>query len=198
MGIYICKLPAGYAGMRQRGSVLVSAADATNAKDVAAAAFDVDANAAWAAITPTLVADVASNATGALLGYRFRVQISTPAGAELVDVEATGAGTDDTIDEIAALLVTALNATASIAGAAYNSTTQVLTVAETTDGIGDHTLTVTVRPPLGSTYLGADDSNLTGYNTAQTHEGAAGAALDVTFPADTYVRPTVLDTFDER
>jgi hypothetical protein len=191
MAIYFVQRAAD-PGMKTTEALIVSAADATNAKRICRAYSSAAGDAvAWDSATATALADVACNATGALLAWTFNIVVSDTAGAEVANVTVTGAGSDDTIDEIAALLVTALNATASIAGAAYNSTSQVLTIAETTDGIGDHTVVLTFRPP--STNLGYLNCHVPGLIAAgPTHEGASGAALAMTFAADAYVRPTVL------
>lgn len=161
-------------------SILVYADDAADAKAMAKAVTDGDADAQWDGATTTALVAAAN-----LVGWRFRVVIfdSDP----VVDVEVVGAGTDDTIDEIAALLVIALNATAPIAGAAYNSTSQVLTIAETTDSLGDKKVAVEVYPPASV----GGRIPIPGFVDSVTDEGSAGAALSCTFAADAYPVPSI-------
>ena len=96
-----------------------------------------------------------------------------------------GDSTNDTVDEIAAALVTALNALDGIANAAYNATSNTLTVAGTADALGVQKLEVSIIPPGGS----ASIASLVG---AITDGGASGAALSVVLPADNAVIPNVL------
>lgn len=118
-----------------------------------------------------------------LEGWTLTVRI--PNATTPVSKTVTGAAAA-TIDSIATLMVTALNADAQIAGAAYNAGTQVLTVAETTDGLGDKTVLVEFKPPA-ATY--ADPQHVAGFIASKVHQGAAGNALSVTFAADSYVLP---------
>lgn len=67
-----------------------------------------------------------------------------------------------------AAMVLLLNAHADIAGAAFGG--NVLTVAETTDTLGDHTVTAS---------FSFGDSAIPSFLGAVTHEGAAGAALSI-------------------
>ena len=100
------------------------------------------------------------------------------------------------MDEIGAKLVTALNATVSIAAAAYAA--NVLTVAAVGDGLGDHTLTMKVEPPIINDAGGERKSGnevMPGFVGAIVHEGIAAAVLTVDFPIDGYVVPTVIRDF---
>lgn len=182
-------------------AMVVSAADAANAKAACKGKFSGDAStAAWEAATVTTLADVASNAANALVGWRFNVAVTSPAGALVVNVTVTGDATTDTLDEVGTALAVALNATTPIAGAAYDTATQTLKVAETTDGLGDHTLSVKVYAPLVSGEGGQVSENfpIPGFVGAIVHQGVAAAVLSVVFPADTYVVPRVLATVQAR
>jgi hypothetical protein len=188
--------PAAQGGTQKAKAMVVSAADATNAKAICAAYFGGDN--AWSAATATLIDDVLSSAAAALTGFRFGIDVSL-AGANVVHVEVTATDTDNTLDEIAALLVTALNATAPIAGAAYNATTQVLKVAETTDALGAHTVTLYCYPPSANDAGGQRrnaESNIPGFWSVTAHEGSSGAALTLTFAVDGYVVPRVVAVID--
>lgn len=159
-------------------AVVVFATDATQAKQMAASKYDGDGQ-AW--ITDGTATEVTAVAAG-WIGWTFKINIYGPDTNE--SVEVTGAGADNTIDEIGALLVTALNALDDIAGAEYNGTTNVLTVAQTTDGIGDHNIEVTITPPGG--YSGI--ASLVG---TIVDGGAAGDAITLALPADALGVPSV-------
>lgn len=184
-GAYLVSIGGQVEGRTLRNgvdSVVVYANDATNAKAIAEASFGYVAPAVWAAATATLVAGGAD-----LTGWNFRVRvIKVSDGTTTVDVTYTGV-TSDTFDLVGAALVTALNATAPIAGAAYNSSTQVLKVAETTDNLGDHQLVYTFSPP------GANQNvHIPGFVTAHVDLGASGDALTLTLAADGYTIPAVI------
>jgi len=196
MGIYRVEIPATAPGPHKAKALIVSAADATNAKEICKAYWDGDSSPAWDAATATLCADVAASADDALVGWRFRIVVTSPAGAIVADVEKTADATDDNIDEIGTALATLLNATASIANAAYVTATQVLTIATGSGGddLGDHTVDIYIRPP--ATNDGADNCNVPGFiASGPTHEGAATDPLNVTFAADSYVVPTILAAY---
>lgn len=187
MALYLVTSDVGSAGKtRKQGgnAMLVSAADATDAQAIVNARFTGDS--AWSDATYTAVADVTQATANGLVGWVFTVTIFTTTPKVFT---VTGDATTDTIDEVAAALVVLLNADADIAGAAYNSTTQVLTIAETTDGLGDKAVTVTAVPPV-ATYENA--VAIPGMVGTIVDEGASGAALTVTFKADTYVVPRVI------
>lgn len=132
----------------------------------------------------TVVATAIAAATN-WAGWTAHVQVVHPTtGATVVDVSVEAV---DTLDNLGAALVTALNATAPIAGAAYNSSTQTLKVAETTDNLGAHYLYFDLIPP-GKTK--AVNSSL----STKTHHGSAGAALSQVFAADAYAVPKVTAT----
>lgn len=164
-------------------AVVCFAADATAAKEVAEAYFDGE-GVLWTSSDCT-VAEIVADAD--FNGWTFKVRVLDGLGAgadEPGEVTVAGDATDNTIDEIGALLVTGLNALTGIAGASYNSTSNTLTVAETTDALGDQTVEVEIIPPNG--YSSVD--SLVG---TITHEGASGDALTVVLPADAAVIPLV-------
>lgn len=162
---------------------IVFAADATAAKEICSARYDGD-GLAWANDS-TVTAIVAGTNW---VGWSFNVRISGGfgvGGADPAEVTVVGDVTNDTIDEIGAALVVALNALPVIANAAYNSTSQVLTVAGIADNIGDKKLFVSITPPNGK---GAIPS-LVG---TIVDGGIAGAVLSVVLPADAAVIPISL------
>ena len=141
-----------------------NAADATAL--VKAAVGGGAGDAAWALITPTL------GAVGTdLTGWRLRIKVG-----DLVDVTATGAA-GATVNSIGDLAVIALNATSLIAGAAY--ATPNLTIAETTDGLGDEKVTAYFLPPLLSSDFGDPRVSVPTFLSTITDEGAAGDALKI-------------------
>jgi len=161
----------------------VFAASATAAKQAAAAKFDGD-GLAW--LNDSTVTEITAGADWN--GWTFRVAILGgfgTGGDEPRTVAVVGDATDNTVDEIAAALVTALNALDGIANAAYNATTNTLTVAGTADALGDQKLEVSIIPPGGS----ASIASLVG---TITDGGVAAADLTVVLPADNAVIPNVL------
>lgn len=158
---------------------IVFAANATAAKEIAASKHDGDGT-VWSGATVTeIVADADFE------GWTFKIEIcgGTGAGdAYPASFSYTGTAANNTIDEIAAQLVILLNAHADIAGAAYNATSNTLTIAETTDGLGDQKVVVTITPPDGKSSIPSLVGTL-------TDEGASGDALTVVLPADAAVIP---------
>lgn len=160
--------------MEGADAMVVFATDATQAKQAAAAKYDGDGQ-CWVD-DGTATAIVAATDW---LGWTFRITLS---GGISVSLVATGSG-QDTIDEIGAALVTLLNATA-IDNAAYNTTSQVLTVAGTADNLGVQKLSVEIIPPNGK-------SSVAGLVGTIVHQGSAGDAVSVVLPADAAVIPSV-------
>lgn len=169
---------AGTARHLQNGvdMVVVHANDATDAKAMAKAAMGADANDLWDDADVTAIV-AASN----FIGYRFVIKEYTEAGvlARSCDVTAAGAA-QDTIDEIGAVLATALGG-----GAAYTSGTQVLLLSAA--GSGDHVLVVEVFPPAAT----GQDAPIPGFVASKVDGGAAGDALSVTFCADAFSLPAL-------
>lgn len=164
-------------------AMAVFAADATAAKQVCEAYFDGE-GLLWSS-SDASVAEIVADAD--FNGWTFKVRILGGLGVggdEPGEVVVVGDATDNTIDEVGALLVTALNALTGIAGASYNSTSNILTVAETTDSLGDQTVEVDIIPPNGYSSV----ASLVG---TITDGGVAGDALTVQLPTDAAVIPLV-------
>ena len=175
MPAYLLQLPK--MGMRFDGveALVVHAADEADAKAVANSHFGVDNKALWDTATVTAI----SAAVSTLAGVVYHIQLVDTADQSVavdVSVDIDDISTK-TFDGVAAALVTALNALDGIAGAAYNSTTNVLTIADATDGLGNHQAIVTATK---------NGVAIPGYVGAIAHKGAAGAAVTVTLPADNY------------
>jgi hypothetical protein len=175
-------------------AMVVSATDSAGA--LLAAAAQAGGDSTWSAATATQLADVAVTGANALVGWRFRVVVSTPTtGAVVADVTVTGDGTNDTLDEIGTALAVALNATAPIAAASYTGATQILLVAAgASDALGDKHVKVYVLPPVVNVPGGQynQDVDHTVFVASQVHQGAPSADLTVTFAADTLIVPRVL------
>ena len=162
-----------------KDTLVISAESSAEAILAAKAYLHLPSDAAWVSSTPVLLAHVTD-----LIGWRARITISDTSGDQVEQVTVTAVITDD-FDDIGNDLVTALNATDSIAGAAYS--TPALTIAETTDTLGDHTVVVEFLPP--TTW---DDPTISfpTFRTSIVHEGAGGAALSCNLID--VVAPTVL------
>ena len=158
-------------------AAVVFAADAAAAKEICQSMI-AGANAAWSSdVTVTeIVADADWN------GWVFTIGIT--GGTVNATVTYTGDATTNLIDEMGAKLVIECNAVTGIAGSAYNTTTQVLKVAETTDGIGDHAIVVSITPPGGDSSVGELVGTI-------VDEGSSGDLLSVILPADAAVIPIV-------
>lgn len=178
---YMVSLPDSAKTIKKNGKdkIIVSAESSAEALLIGKAALHLPSDAAWASATATALAHVTD-----LEGWRANVKVATSAGVTVADVTVTAAS-GDTFDEIGDDLVTALNATDDIAGAAYS--TPNLTIAETTDSLGDHVVTVKFLPPITWSDPTIEFSSLFG---TVTDEGVSGAALAVVL--NDVVAPTKL------
>lgn len=200
MTAFAVEIGSGEPGMKKADLFVVSAGTAADAKAICKDRFSGVAEEAWDSATVTTIADVASSAALALVGYTFNVVVRAPTTEAILEsVSFTATSTDNTLDEIAAALVVLLNATSSIAAASESS--NVLTVAAISDGIGDHSLTMEVLPPVLTDASGIQENRRTaipGYTGAIVHEGIAGAVLTVDFAVDAYAVPTIYTTILKR
>ncbi|WOR80319.1 structural protein [Pseudomonas phage PSP2] len=174
---------SGHTLVQGADAMVIFAASATAAKQAAAAKFEGD-GLAW--LNDSTATEIVASTDWQ--GWTFRVAILGgfgTGGDEPRTVAVVGDATDNTVDEIAAALVTALNALDGIANAAYNATTNTLTVAAAADALGDQKLEVSIIPPGGS----ASIASLVG---TITDGGVAAADLTVVLPADNAVIPNVL------
>lgn len=186
---FLVKQDPTAAGSRVNGvnGMVIVAETAADAKAIAQSKFGNDSNFLWANATATAAA-----ATADMAGYTLNIKIISPAGATVVNVTVTGAASA-TLDSIGALAVTALNATAPIAGAAYASNS--LKVAETTDNLGDHRLVVTFAPPVATYEV---PKHIPGLIGSLTHQGIVAAVLTVPFAADGYTVPNIVGLLTQR
>lgn len=153
-------------------TVAVYAEDATQAAQIVQSQYRADANAEWAAGAAEL------QAGQSLDGITFSIHIEN--GGSDIDVEYVALVGDTNVDTVGAALVTALNATA-INGAAYNTGTNVLTIAETTDNLGDKAVTVSAIYSSGGIEVDVTAS----FWSTIVDEGASNAALKATLVAGT-------------
>lgn len=168
MAVYLLTLPEQPGLTLKHGAdqMIVQAASATQAKEMAQAKFDGDGS-TWTGATATELASTAD-----FEGWKFDISLYTSTPKHFT---YTGTSANDTIDEIGAALVTLINADADIANAAYNTTSNTLTVAGTADGLGDKELIVKITPPSGT----APIASLVG---TITDGGATDAAVSVILP----------------
>lgn len=176
-------------GVTRRGDarkLIVHAPSSAVALRLATKAVPGMSAAYWAAATATAIDTAATDWTG----WTARCQIRNPTtGIAFVDVSSVATGT---MDALAAALVTALNATA-INAAAYNSTTNVLTVAGTADALGDQDVVFDLIPPASPVQsVPADSATMNVPLGTVTDKGSSGSALTVALPADNYAIPAVI------
>lgn len=156
-------------------TLVVFAANPTQARSAAKARFDGDSAAMWDAATVTEITAAADYA-----GWTLHVRVYD------TDVDVTVVGeTGDTIDLLAAAAVTALNSTGPIDNASYDAGTNTLTIAGTDDNLGDHLVLVELIPAWGQ-------SPIDGFIGTITDGGDAGDALTVVLPADGATRSNVV------
>lgn len=178
MSAYVVSIDGTVEGRSLRNGVdtaVVFAGSSADAKAIAEASFAYTQPAVWAGATATACAAAAD-----YTGWKLRARVIDLSGVTVVDASYTGV-VSDTIDLMAAGLVIALNATAPIAGAAYNSSTQVVKIAEITDALGDHTTIVEMYPANR-----AQDVAIPGYIVSKVDGGAGSDALTATLCADAY------------
>lgn len=136
-------------------------------------------------MSPGYFANATATAVGAATnwaGWTLKCRIIDTDGSDLVNVSSVAASTMDTL---AAAMVTALNATALLANAAYNSSTNVLSVAGASDNLGDKRLAVDLIPPGATKAVNSALGSI-------VQSGSAGAALTVALPADAYAVPAII------
>ena len=163
-------------------AMVVFAEDATHAKEICSSRNPGD-GAAWT--TDGTATEVVQDADW--VGWTFEVSVLGGLGGggnEAGSAIAVGTVGDNTIDEIAALLVIACNALTGIANSSYDAATNILTIASIADGLGDQTVQVKITPPGG-------DSEVPALVGTIVDEGIAGAVLTLVLPADTAVIPIV-------
>ena len=180
-GFYRVKVPedAKTSLVEGKDTLVISAESSAEAILAAKAYLHLPSDAAWAAATPVLLAHVTD-----LVGWRLKITITDTDDSVTETFTVPGVTVAD-FDSIGDLAVIALNATSSIAGAAYS--TPNLKIAETTDALGDQTVTVEFLPP--TTWDDPTISFPAFYGTI-THEGAEADALNVVL--NDVVAPTVL------
>jgi len=185
MPAYLVELPSTAQASLPDGAnaAVVFAADADDAKSIIKANYTGDSNAAWDAATATEIAAAAD-----MEGFRLRVAVLD--ADPVIDVTVTAAAAD-TIDDMGDDMVVALNALDAIGGAAYNDSTQVLTIAAGSgaDDLGDKAVVVELLAP--TTMEGAGKAPIGGFVGAITDEGLATADLNVTLGADTVAVPAL-------
>ncbi len=180
-GFYRIKVPEDAKTFLEAGhdTLIIGAESSAEAILTAKAYLHLPSDAAWASATPVLLADPAD-----LVGWRLKITITDTDDSVTETVTVPGVTVAD-FDSIGALAATALNATDSIAGAAY--ATPNLKVAETTDALGDQTVSVEFLPP---TTWDDPTINFPAFYGTITHEGAEADALNVVL--NDVVTPVVL------
>lgn len=188
MPAYLVAANANAATHRIEGvdTMVVFAANADTAKEIAKARYTGDSDAVWAAATVTEIT-AATN----WVGWEFRARLFDTDGDKILDLNFVAQPTDhETIDQIGTAMAAAINAASDdIANAAYNASTNILSVAGSSDSLGDHTLNFTIKPPAAQNQGDVNISELVG---AIVDGGASGDAVTVALPADATVVPRVV------
>lgn len=129
-----------------------------------------------------------AGSTGIAPPNKLAWTLVTDAGLPAVDQTVTGAAAA-TVDAIAALMATALNADPSglVANAAYNSGTNVLTCAGAADNLGAYSASVEFYAAGG-----ADSIPIPGFLVSKSDGGSTGSAVTATLVADSYTVPQVV------
>lgn len=163
-----------------KDTLIISAETSAEAILTAKAYLHLPSDAAWASSTPVVLAHDAD-----LEGWRLKVTITDTDGTTITATATVTAASGDDFDAIGDLMVIALNADDDIAGAAYS--TPNLKIAETTDGLGDQTVTMQFLPPITWDDPTIDFPEFFG---TLVHEGVSGDAL--TLVLKDVVAPTVM------
>ncbi len=169
-------------------AVVVIAEDAADARIMAETASTVD-GADWAGATVTTLAEPAD-----MLGWKVRVIVIDPAAVAGVvafeDVTYTGIATD-ALDDMGTAVALLLAANAGLTSI-YATATQLLTVSDIGDALGDHILLIGFFPPGADTTLVAGEiGGVVGFVASVVDEGIAAAVLTATFAADSHIVPSV-------
>lgn len=178
MPAYLVSLPetSGQTLFNGCNAFVVFAEDGPAAEAIVKDVFKGDSDALVTASTPLEIVERAD-----LEDFTIRVQINDPTTP--IDVSYVGVASD-ALDDLGDGIVVALIA-AGVAGAAYDSGTNTLTAADSTDNLGDNALTVTVTGPNGN-------AAIPGFVGTITDLGVAAADLTAVLAADTYVLPQVV------
>jgi len=181
MAVYRIRLPeTASAATRRDGldSVLVAAASSADALAMAKAVRSDSGYSAeaWDAATVTTLAQPSD-----LTGFRLRVTIfaTTPI------VVTVTAGAAETIDDMGTAMATALNALSSIAGASYNTSTNLLTVADEDDELSANLIAVEMLPPIGDATYTNFNVPIPSFVTSVTGRGGSNEVQTLTIAAAT-------------
>lgn len=204
MATYLVQLPDNQPSqVLQDGcnAIIVIAASTAQAKAMAKAAFGADVNGPWDGATVTDLVLTSGDDWGQPYTYTLNVRVFDDSGEPLDDnadgaTIVTNGSTADTADEIGALFVTAIEAAyPSIQGAAYDASTNVLTIAaadgDDDDDIGDHTVVVSCKVSLTGQVVDSG-IEIPGFFGTIVHEQTAADLLSVALPGDAVAIPRVL------
>ena len=192
-GKFILILKDSAVGPRNANLLVVSAGEENDAKAIAKSQFSFDSDAAWDDAFVTPLEDIVISDEDSLAFWRMRVAIldSVP----VIDLIVEGDLIVDDIDQIAALMVTALNGTSIISNASYDAPSDTLTIAQGVgDGLGDKKILVEILPPASL----PGPVPIPGYIVSKQDQGVSGDDLKVVFVGDTFVRPTIVAKLNDK
>ena len=145
--------------------VLISAEDLVDAKKVALGYSDSYPAGYWNKATLSAAQVVKPDYEG----VKMRIRVYDTAGALVADATSAAGAASDTVNLLAAKMVTALNATAALANAAYSTPNLTIATGSGGDDLGDHRVVATLIPAAGE---GGDNT------TGETEARSASAIFD--------------------
>lgn len=167
--------PEGLTGRGTVGgidTVFCYAENQAQAEQMAKAQYSGDPNAQWTnrGTSQSISTDISF--------ITFTVHIE-----DTVDIEVSVSGTGQTLDQVGTALAAALNATTPIANAAYDTGTNVLTIAGAADTLGDKAVTVTAEYAVSGGGISLDIDVSAFFWSTVVDEGASGDALSAVLVA---------------
>lgn len=167
-------------------AVVVQANSANEARQLGKNTVDGDSDVLWANATPVDLTTIKD-----MTGWTINTSVNTSIPVNVTTVGVAGNALDDILTAHATALLAAVGtAISGTAHSAYNTSTNLLTVASIADGIGNKTVTTVVTPPAGlfeSSYTWAQADLVTG----KVDGGSSGAVLTVQY-STTWVIPGVV------
>ena len=179
MGLFLLTLDKPKSVRNGITKMLVSAEDIVDAKALALGYLPGFPYGYWAKAT-------ISSAITAKADYesvRMRIRVYDTDGVLVADATSAVGSASDDVDDLCAKMVTALNATAAIANAAYSTPNLTVASGSGGDDLGDHRVVATLIPAAdeGGDYTDGEDADrsVSAIFDSITDQGVATAALAI-------------------